>query len=152
QTTTVEAPALLTELLSEVEQRSFGLPQLLESSDQLSEVYIRIVERDLVRRGLLIWRYNDDFRIAVKPYGDALEAIERLAASAREIGLTLNDHKTRTPGLFNYLFSHTNLQIDDKSAKIDPNDVELIVTDYLADDEEQEVDIALSTLARLQMG
>jgi hypothetical protein len=149
QTGLTTIPNLLSALLTEIEQRKFGIPQLLEPSDQLSELYIRVLERNLIRRGLNVWRYNDDFRIGAKTFGDALEAIERLAEAAREIGLAVNDHKTKTPALFTYLMTHTNLQLDDHEAAIDPQDVELIVVDYLHEDEEQQVAVATATLARI---
>lgn len=150
QTGEVQFANLLVALLSEVEQRHFGLPQLLDSSDRLSEVYAQIIERDLVRSGLLVWRYNDDFRISVDGnFSHALQAIERLAESARAVGLTLNESKTRTPSLMTYLWNNTNLKIDDKEIEIDPQDVELIITDYVIEDEEDQIIAAEETLQRL---
>jgi hypothetical protein len=104
----------LMSLLAEVQGRSFGLPQLLEPSDRLSEAYIDIVERDMLRRGWAAWRFNDDFRIAVRDFGSALAAIEDLAASARETGLTLSDLKTTTPRYTTYLLHNFGLKIDDE--------------------------------------
>lgn len=74
--------------------RAFGLPQLIESSEWLSEVYIDAVERRMLRQGLRIWRYNDDFRIAVDSWADAAHAIEKLTDALRALGLVPNDEKT----------------------------------------------------------
>jgi hypothetical protein len=104
----------LMSLLGEVQGRSFGLPQLLESSDRLSEIYIDVVERSVLRRGWAVWRFNDDFRAAVSDFGDALAAIEDLASAAREVGLTLSDSKTTTPRYTTYLMQNFGLGIDDE--------------------------------------
>lgn len=109
-----EAIECLMSLLGEVQGRSFGLPQLLEPSDRLSEIYIDFVERDALRRGWAVWRFNDDFRVAVRDFGDALAAIEDLAAAAREVGLTLSDLKTTTPRYTTYLLKNFGLAIDDE--------------------------------------
>lgn len=105
----------LMSLLADVQGRAFGIPQLLDSSDRLSELYIDIAERDILRRGWPTWRFNDDFRIASRDFGDALAAIEDLAAAAREIGLTLSDGKTTTPRYGTYLFENFGLTVDDQA-------------------------------------
>lgn len=105
---------ILMSLLGEVQGRSFGLPQLLEASDRLSELYIDVVERDMLRSGWATWRFNDDFRIAVRDFGQALAAIERLAAAAREVGLTISDMKTTTPRYRTYLLHNFGLGVDDE--------------------------------------
>lgn len=122
---------------------------MLDSSDWLSEVYIRVVERDLVRRGLPVWRYNDDFRIGCTSYNDALAAIELLAEAARGVGLVISDQKTLTPSFLTYMFNNTGVQIDEATAAVAPGDVEVNVTDYPAEDEEDSVQEAVRTLARL---
>lgn len=43
----LEAASALVGLLGEIQGQSFGLPQLLNASDELSEAYIRIMEQDL---------------------------------------------------------------------------------------------------------
>ena len=60
----------------------------------LAEAYLSIVERQLLRLGLAVWRYNDDFRIAVDSWSDALNAVDALERECRAIGLALNDLKT----------------------------------------------------------
>ncbi len=105
----------LISLLAAVQGRSFGLPQLFDSSDRLSEVYIDIVERDLLRRGWPAWRFNDDFRIAARDFGNALDAIEDLSDAARQAGLTLSDSKTTTPRYDKYLLDNFGLTVENEA-------------------------------------
>jgi len=107
-----EAIQALTALLGECQGHDYGLPQLLYASDRLSEVYADIVERNLLRKGWAVWRFNDDFRVAVSNYADALACLEDLAAAAREVGLTLNEVKTTTPRFTTYSMDHFGLSVD----------------------------------------
>ena len=84
----------LTSLLAGLMGRSYGLPQQSGSSDVLAETYLSVVERRLLRQGLAVWRYNDDFRVAVDSWSDALNAVDALERECRAIGLALNDLKT----------------------------------------------------------
>ncbi|MDE0290006.1 MAG: reverse transcriptase domain-containing protein [bacterium] len=147
QTGKVEGIDFLMELLAETQQRSFGIPQFIDTSDWLSEIYIRIVERELVRYGWPVWRYNDDFRIGCRDYTEALNAIERLDESARSIGLTVSDYKTRTPSFTTYFLRNTGLNISDTTIGIDPTDVDVIIVDYEALSEDQ-IEAAIATLRR----
>lgn len=83
----------------------------------------------MIREGFPIWRYNDDFRIATRSYGDALRAVDALSAVARELGLVVSEHKTSTPSLTTYVFDTTGLTADDAI----PSDIsaEDAVGDYL---------------------
>lgn len=90
----VEESRLLIDFLGETQGTTYGLPQLLEASDRLSEVYIQILERDIVRRVGEVWRFNDDFRLVVQGYGAAQQSLEDLGAAARPLGLVLNDRKS----------------------------------------------------------
>ena len=78
----------LMQLLEETQGRAYGLPQLLDPSDRLSEVYIDRVERALIRAGFHTWRYNDDFRIGCRDYPETLDAIEHLDVWPGGIGKT----------------------------------------------------------------
>lgn len=147
----IDAIDALIELLRETEQRTFGLPQLLDASDWLSDLYIQVVERDLLRRGLPVWRYNDDFRIGCRTFTEALDAIERLEEAARSIGLTVSDYKTYTPSFATYFFKTTGREVSDATIPVDPTDVEVIVSDYPNLDEDERVADARSTLARLEL-
>lgn len=84
----------LTSLLGGLMGRSYGLPQQSGTSDVLADAYLSVVERRLLRQGLTVWRYNDDFRIAVDGWSDALNAVDALERACRAMGLTLNDLKT----------------------------------------------------------
>jgi hypothetical protein len=86
-----------TDLLREANGRAFGLPQLSQPSDVLAEIYIEPMRRDLVRAGLNVVRFADDFRVACKTYEEALSAWELADHAARELGLVLNERKTTTP-------------------------------------------------------
>ncbi|HEX8003688.1 MAG TPA: RNA-directed DNA polymerase [Mycobacteriales bacterium] len=87
--------------------RQFGLPQLNLVSDALAEVYIEPIRRHLTRAGFNVWRFADDFRVACETYEEALEAWELLDRAARDLGLVLNEAKTRTPGRARYEASLT---------------------------------------------
>ncbi len=84
----------LTDLLAGLMGRSYGLPQQSGTSDVLAEAYLSVVERRLLRQGLTVWRYNDDFRVAVDGWSDALNAVDALERECRSMGLALNDLKT----------------------------------------------------------
>jgi RNA-directed DNA polymerase len=84
----------LTALLSATGDRSYGLPQQSRASNVLAEAFLDRLERALVRRGLCVSRYNDDFRFACRSWSEVIRAVEVLSEEARRIGLTVNDHKT----------------------------------------------------------
>jgi RNA-directed DNA polymerase len=81
-------------LLAEVGGRGYGLPQQSWSSDVLAEAILDKIERALIRRGVQVNRYNDDFRFACSSWSKAIEAIELFADTARQHGLAMNDQKT----------------------------------------------------------
>jgi hypothetical protein len=89
-------------LLAETGGRSYGLPQQSWSSDVLAEAFLGRLERVLVRRGLQVSRYNDDFRFTCRSWSDAVRAIEVFSEEARRLGLTMNDLKTITWKRRNY--------------------------------------------------
>jgi hypothetical protein len=143
-TTDFDAVDALIHLLGEIQGRAFGLPQMYLTSDQLSDVYIDILERDLLRRGLAVWRYNDDFRIACKGYSAVLHALESVGRAARDLGLVIAEHKTVTPRFSTYVSDVLGLDVDQATnAEIDAGDVEAVVGDY-GETEAQSVDDALA--------
>lgn len=83
-------------LLRETSGRTYGLPQQSYASDVLAEAFLARLERALVRRGLDVDRYNDDFRLACATWSEVVRSIEVLEEEARLVGLTLNDLKTIT--------------------------------------------------------
>ncbi len=71
-------------LLTDMEGRSFGIPQRSGPSDWLSEIYAARVERWATREGFDVWRYSDDFRVGCTSYAEALAAIESLSRATRD--------------------------------------------------------------------
>ncbi|MGN9912643.1 RNA-directed DNA polymerase [Phytohabitans sp. LJ34] len=90
------AVSLLGELLSATQGRTYGLPQQSTASDMLAEVILARLERVLVRRGIQVGRYNDDFRFTCRSWSDTVRAIEIFVEETRRLGLTMNDLKTIT--------------------------------------------------------
>ncbi|MER7893557.1 RNA-directed DNA polymerase [Micromonospora sp. NPDC094482] len=120
----------LLDLLGEVHGRRYGLPQLLEPSDHLSDLYAARVLRALRRKQWAAWRFNDDFRIAVETYEDAKRALDDLATAARDNGLVLNESKTRTPSITNYWYETGISQVD---AHLPRDGVQHEPADFVAD-------------------
>ena len=102
QTGDASTAAAISSFLHGVMQRRYGLPQLYRGSDFLSELIIDKVERRLLRMGLPVWRFNDDFRIAVPSWKRAQEVIGILDREVRRVGLTLNEEKTWAQRAENY--------------------------------------------------
>jgi Reverse transcriptase (RNA-dependent DNA polymerase) len=94
QTGDAEIAEALSAFLHHLMGRRFGLPQVLHASDVLSETYIDIAERGLLRQELDVSRFNDDFWIAALDWRHAREAVEALDREVRSLGLTLNELKT----------------------------------------------------------
>jgi len=92
----------LNQLLAKATQKTYGLPQQSESSDLLANAFLQRLERSLHRRGLRIWRYNDDFRMTCNSWSDVVHTIEVLDEEVRHHGLLLNDSKTITWRRGNY--------------------------------------------------
>jgi hypothetical protein len=96
QTGEEPAVAALDALLGKLAGRRVGLPQIHRSSDVLGDTYIDPVRRRLLRRGLAVFTYSDDFLIASATLGDARNAVEACAAEVRTLGLVLNERRTYT--------------------------------------------------------
>ncbi|WP_371593458.1 reverse transcriptase domain-containing protein [Streptomyces virginiae] len=71
-----------------------GLPQLSAPSDRLADLYLSVLERQLLRHKLPVSRYADDFRVRADSWEMANEVIEYAAEYARELGLILSSDKT----------------------------------------------------------
>jgi Reverse transcriptase (RNA-dependent DNA polymerase) len=93
----------LTQFLSAVAGRSFGIPQGHGPSDVLGEVLADVVERRMLRQGIPTWRYVDDFRMAAVAMEGAGRALDLLDEEVRSVALTLNEEKTRTMTRDEYL-------------------------------------------------
>lgn len=127
-----DAVEALTDLLAGLMGRSFGLPQQSESSDVLADAYLSIVERRLLRQGLTVWRYNDDFRIAVDSWSAALNAVDALERACREVGLALNDLKTviRKGGTYKAVSSRREEMLREISEEVEVDLTEVVITPY----------------------
>lgn len=89
-------------LLQSTGGRRYGLPQQSPPSDLLADAFLRRLERALVRRGLNVSRYSDDFRFACSTWSEVARSVEVLASEARMLGLTVNELKTVTWGAAKY--------------------------------------------------
>lgn len=141
----------LMELLAEVQGRNYGLPQLFDASDMLSDVYADRIERDLLRSGFATWRFNDDFRIACDTYADSLAAIEALDAAARRVGLVLSEHKTVTVGIVKYILDAFGLSPSEAGQAVNVDDVEDIVGDYTDDFGKEDAEAAYDVIRRAEV-
>jgi hypothetical protein len=84
----------VVDLPGEVYPSGRGLPQLSAVSDMLGDAYLEIVERTLLRSGLAVSRFADDFKAVVDDWGLATRVIETAAEVARPLGLVLSTEKT----------------------------------------------------------
>jgi hypothetical protein len=82
-------------LLGALLGKDHGLPQNFGPSEVLSELIISPVERRMLRGGIPTYRTNDDFRLALPTWGEALEALELLQQEVNRLGLDLNGEKSR---------------------------------------------------------
>ncbi|QLY29255.1 hypothetical protein H0264_28830 [Nocardia huaxiensis] len=135
----------LVDLLSEVTGRPSGLPQLYDASDRLSEVYVDQVERNLLRQGFAVWRFNDDFRIACRSFSESIAAIEALDSAARSVGLAINELKTFTFHFSTYVLNTYGIDSLPEGGTISMDDVEAIAGDY-QDDFSEDSDSAAAVI------
>lgn len=144
-----DAISALMELLSEMEGRAFGLPQLLDPSDDLSDIYADVMERAMIREAFPTWRFNDDFRVACESYTNALAAIEALGRHAADLGLVISELKTFTPRYIKYVFDTLGLKVDQPIAEGTDALPEDAVADYFAPDPAAQLEDAISTLGSI---
>jgi hypothetical protein len=142
---------LLVELLREVQGQRFGLPQLLNPADRLSELYIQAVERDIRRREIPVWRYNDDFRFVANGYGNAQKVLEQLAVSSHAYGLVVNESKSSILLFRNYYWRHMVRSSDAEEEEFDPDNIVVWDSDYPDLEASDLVGDAESTFARLSL-
>ncbi|WP_189150874.1 reverse transcriptase domain-containing protein [Streptomyces lacrimifluminis] len=95
RTLNVEVARSITDFLGECSPNKRGLPQLTSASDTLGDLYLSVIQRQLMRQGLEVSRYADDFLIRAKNWEQANETIEYAAEFARDLGLILSYEKTR---------------------------------------------------------
>jgi hypothetical protein len=89
-----EVAEVLSSFWRSIFGRGVGIPQMSEPSKRLAELLVENLHRNLVRRGLKVWRYADDFRIGVKTRSECVSALDAMYEESRTLGLSLNDWKT----------------------------------------------------------
>jgi RNA-directed DNA polymerase len=88
-----------------------GTPQGAVISPLLSNIYLDPLDQQMVRQGIEMVRYADDFVILCRSEAEAREALERVQQWTVQAGLTLHPVKTRIvdatqPGGFDFLGYH----------------------------------------------
>jgi len=71
-----------------------GLPQNRDASSFLANIYMRYVDQEMLKEGLVYYRYMDDIKIVCSDSYQARWALKRLSMLLRDIGLTINAKKT----------------------------------------------------------
>ena len=138
----------LASLLAGTSGRRFGLPQQSVSSDLLAETFMRKLDRALTRRGLRLWRYNDDYRFICAGWTDVIRTIEVLTEEARLLGLTVNDMKTITWGRQRYT-DHLD-EVEGLRREI-AEEAELDLTDFDADEYDGTIMITMPAKADVEL-
>jgi RNA-directed DNA polymerase len=85
----------IEQLLRAFSPRTGGLPQGNRTSDRLADTYTEMLGHRLTRAGIECWWYADDFRIAASDYSAAVHALDVLDRECRQMGLFINERKTR---------------------------------------------------------
>jgi hypothetical protein len=142
-----ETVSAIIDLLRETSGRNYGLPQQSKASDILAGAFLDKLERALLRYGLAVARYNDDFRLNCDSWSDVVRAIEILSGEARQHGLILNDSKMLTWSRASYAASLEEVErlrneiaeeakLDLASYDVDEYDGDADMDDLNADDVE----------------
>lgn len=85
----------LRQLLAALAVRGRGVPQMMEASDRLVDLYLAMADRVLDRDGLSFARTADDYKIDVKGWVAANATLDLLERALRNLGLTLAADKTK---------------------------------------------------------
>jgi hypothetical protein len=81
--------------MSELVGRNFGLPQGPQGSDVFASVYLSRVDRLLLRAGVDLIRFNDDYLLMADGVAKVRRQLATLERSLRPLGLILNHEKTQ---------------------------------------------------------
>jgi hypothetical protein len=101
-TADVELAYAVRDLLAEVMGRNHGLPQGPQGSDLFASLYLSIVDRRLLRAGVRLDRFNDDYLLRSRTLAEARQHLLMLEVELRAIGLILNHQKTQILGRDKY--------------------------------------------------
>ena len=81
--------------MSELLGRGFGLPQGPHGSDVFASLYLSRVDRRLLRAGVAMERFNDDYLLRAESVARGRRDLAALERSLRDVGLILNHEKTQ---------------------------------------------------------
>lgn len=81
---------------------AMGIPQGCRTSDLLADTYAELLADNLRRRGVMTWRFADDFRLGCTSRQDAIMALEIFDEETRKMGLYVNERKTALLELTDY--------------------------------------------------
>src|SRR6185503_12474955 len=107
-----------------------------------AEAFLARLQRALVRRGVTVERYNDDFRFTCANWSEVIRTLEVLEEETRLVGLTVNDLKTVTWGRGRYA---NQLDLADTLRKEIAEEAELDLTSYDEDEYGQVVAVEVPT-------
>ncbi|WP_156186485.1 reverse transcriptase domain-containing protein [Cellulosimicrobium funkei] len=85
----------IVDTLGAIFGRPRGLPQAVDASHTLSDLYLSRLERTLLHAGFDVERFADDFRLVVDGWAAAHDTLEFVSGLSRGVGLILADSKTR---------------------------------------------------------
>ena len=71
-----------------------GLPQNRDASSFLANIYMLPIDRHMLSRGYMYYRYMDDIKIVCENLHDARRALKELIVQLRDRGLSINSKKT----------------------------------------------------------
>jgi hypothetical protein len=91
----VELAYAVRDLLAEIMARNHGLPQGPQGSDLLATLFLSAVDRRLVRAGVRLDRFNDDYLLRCSTLPEARQHLLMLEVELRAVGLILNHQKTQ---------------------------------------------------------
>lgn len=101
-TADVDVSYAVRDLLAEVMGRQHGLPQGPVGSDLLASLYLSAVDRRMLRAGVRLDRFNDDYLLRCTTLAEARQHLLALEIELRDVGLILNHQKTQIIGREKY--------------------------------------------------
>lgn len=133
-----EAAQAALDLTSSIVGRYGGLPQGLPSARNFADAYLSIVDRSLIRAGVDVYRWVDDYRIPCASSSAAARVRVALESELRAVGLVVNSSKTWLPDRETYAAwrkAHRDRQEDLSEIK---NRITITIEEDYAEEEEAE--------------